>query len=275
MTDGSTSVADHTTWLGLPNAEIFGVEGQLFPVRLMTREMPPVGAHIAICARADDGGFYFCKDDRSGLPIRMREGVFSQLAHAVGLPTPGFSVIEDPDTGETFFGSKRAPSTADNQTRLRFLRTESKDELGRYLSFPGSFFSQLFAFDMFLANDDLSADNIIALRNGTRFTLCPIDFAAAEPAKKSVDHFPVVSTETVQVARQLRMFHGHVDSAAIGMIKKLEAIDGGQIGSFFKSLPVEWIDVVEREELCDFWASERRHQRLARLQAGLENGSLF
>ncbi|PKB19189.1 hypothetical protein B0I00_1419 [Novosphingobium kunmingense] len=253
----------------------FGSQKPMFPARLNTREFPPAGAHIALAGRADDGEFYFCKDDRSGQPIRLREFVFSSLAQEVGLPTPGFRVIEDDLTGETFFGSRRLPSTASDAAKKRFLRTERRDELGRHVDFPGRWLSQLHIFDMFLDNWDRSIDNIIALEDGSRLRLCPIDFAAAELANAPPDRFPVAETETVTVAKLLRIVHGFFPDSAHQMLTKIGAVPSAVFGSFFEGLPFEWTDQRERDSLCDFWASQRLGYRIDALRSKLDDGQVL
>jgi hypothetical protein len=180
----------------------------LFPVRLKTREFPPNGAHISFVTRGDDDALYYCKGDQLGIPCRMREALYSQLAMEVGIPTPHFKIIEDNHSGESFFGSKRHLSTATDDNRKRFLRTESKDELGRYKGFPGRWLSQLYAFDLFINNDDRSADNIVVHIEGRYHRLCPIDFSSSDLGQHSVDQIPVDSSETIQVAKLMWIVHG-------------------------------------------------------------------
>lgn len=248
---------------------------QLFPVRLLTREVPPDGAHLAMAGRADDGYFYFCKDDRQGSPLRMREVVFSLLAREVGLPTPQFRIIEDEVTGETYFGSQRSPSTVNDVARKKFLRTERRDELGRYPDFPGRWFSQLHVLDLFVANWDRSAANLVAIDEGSAYRLCPIDFAAAELAQCEPDRFPVASTETVTVAKQLSIVHGFFADSGHQMLAKIGAVPPSVFASFFEGLPADWIEQGEREALCDFWSGKRLAVRIDALRSRLENGQVI
>lgn len=263
-----------------------GVEGQplsiggdaqlpMFSVRQLTREIAPNGAHIAHCARAEDGQFYFCKHDRSGFPCRMREALFSQLALEVNLPTPPFRIVEDIESGETYFGSQRVSSTLDEQRRKRFLRTERKDELGRYQDFPGRWLSQLYTFDLFIHNEDRAASNIIAMSEGGGYRLAPIDFSAAELGRCAIDQFLLESCETVQVARPLRRFHGFFPDSAKQMVQLLKAVPSAVFEGFFKQMPLEWIDANEREVLCELWSGNGLAKRLDVLWQGLEDGTLL
>ncbi|MBO9602099.1 MAG: hypothetical protein J7496_06285 [Novosphingobium sp.] len=205
----------------------------------------------------------------------MREALFSQLAREVNLPTPAFRVVEDQDTGESFFGSMRETSTVDDVQRKKFLRTERRDELGRFPEFPGRWFSQLYAFDLFIHNWDRSAANIIVLSDGPRRRLCPIDFAAAELALHPFNQFPVASCETVQVARRLRIVHGFFADSALQMLKLLQAVPIAVFESFFRAMPSDWLHTEERDILCAFWAGEGMHIRIEELQRGITDGQIL
>lgn len=248
---------------------------QLFPIRLRTREMPPGGAHIEFVTHADDGGIYFCKSDRAGFPCRMREAFYSQLAGEIALTTPDFRIVEDEETGETFFGSRRMPSTASDFARRRFLRTERRDELGRVLPFPSRWFSQLYAFDLFVGNVDRSADNIIGIGEGRMLQLRPIDFSASNLAECGIVEFPDESTETVLVARNLRTVHSFFADSAIQTVEQLKAVPPSVVNGFFEAMPSEWIDVGERERINEIWTGPGLAERLNALRSGIENGRLL
>ena len=247
-------------------------QGNLLRVRLKTREIPPEGGQISLVGLGDDNELYYCKDDRGGWPLRMREAVFGQLARLLDLPTPDYRVIEDEDTGETFFGSRRHPSTVDEFELKRFWRKPTKDDLGRYDGFPGRWLSRLYAYDLFIGNWDRTIRNIVVQREGVSLRLCPIDFAAAELGQRSDQHFPVVSCATHRVARELSWFHGFFPDSAEGMLDQIEAVPPSVFESFFRWLPPEWINVGERETLCEFWAGDRFRKRLDALRAILKDG---
>lgn len=249
-------------------------QGNLFPLRLVSREYPPNGAHIRLSGKASDGNLYFCKDDRSGEPIRMREAFYSQLCYHLNIPTPRFMVIED-DNSETHFGSQKHVSTEEHTLRKRFLRTERRDDLGRCMPFPGRILSQLYAFDLFICNSDRSADNIVLHKEGSAHRLCPIDFAAAELGRVTIDQFPVEMSETYQIGILLRQFHGFFLDSALELVDRIEAIPLDVIASFFAGLPPEWINVDEREALGRFWDGPAIRDRLNALRAGLSNGHLL
>ena len=208
-------------------------------------------------------------------PCRMREAFFSQLASEVNLAPPDFRIVEDEETGETFFGSRQMPSTAADFERIRFLRTERKDELGRHLPFPSRWFSQLYAFDLFIGNGDRSAANIIGISEGRTMALRPTDFSAGELAVCGLTDFPHGKSETVQVARTLRTVHSFFADSAIQMLDQLKAVPASVVQTFFEAIPSEWIDVGERERIREIWSGSQLDKRLEALRAGLSDGRLL
>jgi hypothetical protein len=206
----------------------------------------------------------------------MREALFSKLITELGIPTPEFAVLEDEESGETFFGSRWHQSTADDSDRKRFLRTERRDDLNRHLPFPQRFLSQLYAFDLFICNDDRSINNLILRREGSQSgRLCPIDFALANLGDQSELIFPVESTETVQVGRQLRSVHGFCQASALQMVDGISAIPPDVFLGFFQDIPADWIDVRERKALNELWNGSGLEARIQLLRSGLTDGSLL
>lgn len=253
-----------------------GSPGELFWHKLITREFPPQGEHISMIARASDGHRYFCKRDSLSTPVRMREALFSKLITELGIPTPEFAILEDEGSGETFFGSRWHQSTADESDKKRFLRTERRDDLNRHLPFPQRMLSQLYAFDLFIGNNDRSIDNLILHREGSQSgRLCPIDFALANLGSESGSIFPVESTETVQVGRQLRLVHGFCPSSALQMVDGIFAIPPDVFMGFFQDIPPDWIDLHERKALNEFWNGAGLEARIQLLRSGLKDGSLL
>jgi len=238
--------------------------------------MPPEGAHINFLARASDNQTYYCKSDTFDIAVRMREAVYSRLAWHLGIPTPNFVEIFDDQTGESFFGSKRHVSTSLSIERKRFLRTERRDDRNQPLPFPGRMLSQLYALDMFIYNEDRSADNIIFHSEGANGRrLCPIDFALSSLSGRAVNEFPVESTETVQVGKRLRLVHGTFIDSALELVDRIDSMPADIFSGFFADLPIEWTNVAEREWLHAFWNGPNKSKRLENLRSGLRDGHLL
>lgn len=250
----------------------------LFRIKLVTREFPPTGAQIDVIGRGGDGYRYFCKRDQAGLPIRMREAVFSRLFSRLGIATPEFAAVSyDEDEANSLFGSREHRSTSTNMVRKKFLRTERRDELGRPLEYPTGMFSGVYAADLFVGNPDRSADNfVLHVESERTFRLCPIDFSMANLGVIGHSNkFPVERSETVQVGRDLRKVHMFCESSAFQMVDEIASVTKDEFAGFFRDLPPEWIDPVEREVLHEFWGSQKMFDKLQKLKAGLKNGQLL
>ncbi len=58
------------------------------------------------------------------------------------------------------------------------------------------------------------------------------------------------------------------------MLAKLEAIPVEVFNGFFKNMPQEWIDLGEKETLCEFWAGKAIRQRLDALRASIADAKV-
>jgi hypothetical protein len=194
----------------------------------------------------------------------------TRLAGLVGIPTPYCSIIEM-ESGELLFGSLSG-SVADEFEVRAFLSQPLTDELGVPLQLLRHYLSGLYAFDLFLGNDDRSLRNFLIEADSRR--LCAFDFANADLLKLSSRRFPVEHGATISIGRMLRRVHGFDKVAALDMATKLEAVRVEQIQAILREMPNEWWSSDEGEKLCAVWNDERGG-RIEALRAGLGDGSLL
>jgi len=247
-------------------------QDELFPVRIRGKMWPPNGGDIAFTARGFDGNFYFCKDDRSGRPVRMIEAFCANLARHLGICVPHISCLDDDETRQTYFGSLRHISTAEDWELARLTRTPNKDELGRQRDWLGRYFSSILTLDLFLNNSDRTPENFVLHTEGSAMRLCAIDFAASDIRFANVELFPIATSNTVVVGKQLTATHGFYPDSAIEMIERIRLIPMSKIEEIVRSLPEEWISLGVKEHLYDFWAGNNRNVRADSLRAVIENG---
>lgn len=261
-----------TDWAGAVRDSTRGLEAQpqLFHRRVSTRLPDSVkGQHLAFTCITDDGGFYFCKEDRNGHPARATEWLATRLARHVGIPTAECAVVEDAETGEQFFGSKRVPSIADSFAVSDFLNTPHSNELGGVGLWPGQFLAMLRAFDHFIDNPDRGPHNFVLARDGSQTNLCPIDFASARLFQCTADRFPLESERTIFVGKLHRLIHGHHPESAGEMLNRLAAVPASVVNGFLEEMPESWLTDHHRGALNEFWSDGRRDQRLKNLHAEL------
>jgi len=243
----------------------------LIPHRLTGRFPAPNGADIAFCCWTAEGVFY-CKDDKSGRPVRATEMLCTRLAGHVGLLTPHCAIVEDEEEGETYFGSLSLNSPAGLFEVKAALTTARTTEVGSPDPWLRSYLSSIYAFDLAMGNPDRSMSNFM-MEIGDR-QLRAFDFADAKLEKLSADHFSIEGTNTLSVGRQLRSIHGFDLDAALEMVQRLQATPVKVFRRFLGELPGDWLAHGEGESLCESW-ERRLEARLAALSAGLRDGSLL
>lgn len=249
-----------------------GSEPELFNKRVSTRFPAPNGADISFSCFADTGEIYFCKADRDGRAIRATEWFFTRLANHVGIATPQCSVMEDPESGETYFGSRSVGSTHSMLRVRAFLLRAKTDELGRQSEWLGHYLAGLYAFDLFACNPDRQLSNFL-LEDNTR-RLLAFDFASAHLSRLATTQFPIEGTPTLQVGRVLRKTHGFDAAFALEMVDRLAAVPSSLVESILGEIPGEWITSAQSEVVYEAW-SDRDQSRLSALRAGLKGGSLL
>lgn len=232
----------------------------------------PNGRHIGFRCIADDGQFYYCKDDQDGLPIRASEWICTGLAEHLGIATAARAIIEN-DLGQTFFGSRSPKSLADEAEVSRILSSPAKGELGDPHPWLGQYLARLRAYDLFVDNPDRSVRNFVLDRDGSFQRLCAIDFASARLLKLPVSQFPVASEATICVGNVLQKMHGpHWDSAR-EMIDRIAAVPWAVVDGILRELPEEWLPQDQRGLLNEYWSGDPFRARIAQLRKTLSDGS--
>jgi hypothetical protein len=246
------------------------LEPRFFNLRVSTRHPPSViGQHVAFTCIADDGSFIYCKHDVNGQPVRASEWFATRLADHLGLPTAACFIIDDPETNESYFGSRQVPSIADRFEVADFLNRVHRNELDQIGSWPGQFLAMLRAYDMFVDNPDRAPDNFILQRNGGRTNLVPIDYASARLLKGTVDTFPVESERTILVGNVHQRLHGtHVESA-IELVERIGATPRSVVDGIFSEMPESWLNDRQRGIFDGFWTDGRKDRRIANLRRAL------
>jgi hypothetical protein len=245
-------------------------QARLFHRHVSTRFPDAVqGRHLAFGCIADDGAYFYCKDDLDGAPARAAEWVCTRLARTLGLPTADCAILLDPENGRELFGSKRLPSIADSFAVANFLSSPHKNELGEPGHFPGQYLARVRAFDMFIDNPDRGSDNFVLVRDGLQTNLCPNDFGSARLFRCTTDAFPVETERTVSVGKLHQLIHGPHLASAMEMLKELERVPATLIQSFLQEMPESWLSESQRGTFSGFWTNGQKEQRIAKLRSAL------
>lgn len=246
----------------------------LFAPRITTQlPTPPTGRDLSAVGFFDDGAYYFCKDDDGHRPIRATEMLFYVLAEHVGIATAQCEVVEV--DGRLLFGSKKSPSIVDEKEVARFVSQAARNELGGRSGWKGGYFARLFVFDTFVGNDDRSANNLVAEREGALIRIKAIDFASAGLLLRPEAKFPVSLCNTSHFARAMDTLHTFDMDAAVEMVGAQGGVPTSFIESALDRMPTEWLDAGLARRFLEFWGGSGRTERLAKLRAGLKDGSLY
>ena len=245
---------------------------ELLPIRLTTKIYPPNGADIT-CMASTPKGLFYCKMDKGdGRPVRSQEAFCYLLASAVGIAVPNFAPVEDPETGDIYFGSLQHFSTSLDIERDRIIRFGLVSD-GPKIEWLGRYFSALAPFDLLNGNWDRRNSNFILHQSGTAKRLCAIDFGAANLAFDVPINLSVADSPTNALRRQNAMRHGFYVDAAQDMCARLKNIKPSQIKAFFNQMHPDWVHLGQEEKLYGLWASGSISARLDEICAVLTNGS--
>lgn len=156
-----------------------------------------------------------------------------------------------------------------------YLRKPQIDELGRPSGWLGAYLARVYAVDLFLGNWDRHRANFILRLEGVGARLCAFDFGETDLRGLAGLQFPIASSATVQLGRFLRQRHGFILSGADEALDKLENVPSHLIASILESMPADWMDVKQRDDISELWSSHRIEARLHALRSGLTDGSLL
>lgn len=220
---------------------------------------------------ADDAFRYTIKGDAPGKLVRASEWVCSHLAEEVGIACPHPMVIEMP-TASTVYGSRRITGVADDATTARFLLTPSNTNVGEQIRGLGRLLSSIYAFDMFVFNDDRHFGNYLSIDdNGVR-RLYTFDFSRSLFWHWPIAAFPSPGCNTRVCGTVLWQNHGFDLAAAMGVLDRLNALDARTLDGFVNRMPEDWLPESARHELGAWWLG--RSVRIDELRKGLGDGSL-
>lgn len=228
---------------------------QLFPLRMI--RVDPVNLGSADChliGRADTGHDYAIKvslPENPHLPVSGWIG--HHLAQACGIPVPDWEQVELPD-GRLGFGSRWEGGTLPDQMAMTewLLGLEPVPP-----ELPG-LLSAVFAFDLFVHNDDRHLGNFLVRtgRNAARVVLAG-DYSRAllyHPWPPPVG-FPPCNT-LAERGRTSAAF-GYDVARSEQVLNRLSQIDGARWSTILNAMPDVWGGAALRTLLTDWWDTER------------------
>ena len=223
---------------------------------------------------ADDQHRYYVKGDAHGRPVRASEWLCTRMAEHVGIgaPTP---VIVELLNGLVVFGSRRIPNVADGVTTQAYLTQSTASNLGRPPGGLSAILASIYAFDMFMNNDDRHLGNYLSVDdNGTR-RVYTFDFSRALFWNWPWPGFPQPGQNTREWGAVLRNFHGFDENSALMTLDRLSSLAHTTIQSFINEIPPDWMPGDMGQQLIEFWSGNARQERLNLLRTGITDGTLL
>ena len=249
---------------------------QLFPRRAVI-EFPKTkpSADSLGEVEADDGLRYFVKADSNGRPTRACEWISTLIAEEVGISAPTPMPIEMKD-GTVVFWSRKISGTSDDVITRNFLLKASVSNFGNPPSAGlQSLLSSIYAFDMFLFNDDRHFGNYLSCDDSGTRRLYAFDFSRCLFWAWPWNGFPSAQTHTRQRGAELRRLHGFDTTVATRTLDHLETLPSSAVDWILGRMPANWLNGGLRADFVGWWADGLRRNRADVLRKGLIDGTLL
>jgi hypothetical protein len=229
-----------------------------------------------IC-RCDDGSEYAIKeteqdprDPSQFIWTAHNEYFCYRLAHAVGITSPGHSLVQLP-SGELAFGSRWESGATP---------TDWWDQIAAGTIPPANILptlARIYAFDLFVHNVDRHAGNFLVRQQHFGFAVIAFDYSRSWSYHGiPPPPLPMKATDnTVLVQRQLTSLLGqYVSSASTAdVLDNLEAVSTQTITSILSQQPDSWLTNTACQDIISWWSSPDRKIRLDAIRAGIQDGS--
>lgn len=244
------------------------IQRRLFPLHIVAVSPVAAGtARLKVEGEGDDGHPYFIKRVADGPYVPANELICSALASDVGLVVPDFAVGILNDDQEAFC------------SRCEGGLQSAQEWMTKILTAPPlpagviSALSRWFAFDLFTNNPDRHFNNFLYREDRGISSLFGFDFSEAlfaEPWPPAANLNP--GCNTLKVRRLLAGKGVPLDhDQAVLVLDRIDGLDVDWVQESMPALPDNWLPVVERNALDDWWRNDR-HARVDYIKQEIGNG---
>jgi hypothetical protein len=234
---------------------------QLFPIAVMTvypndqnsQDMKTIGL-------AENGKDYAIKTVMDGNgKVPASEAFCYQLARHVLLATPEFDVIELHD-GSYAFGSvwEGAASTIKHHADVMRVLSGEIPVVGIQ-----SFFSKVYALDLFVNNIDRHFGNYIFRPSYSGQIALAFDFSRAWFAFNPYGFEAAIEDNATSNSIQwIKRYEKYNKAEAERCLDIIKALTAELVEAMLSSFPQEWLSVEDKQSFLEWWGSEARIQRV-------------
>lgn len=230
----------------------------LFPLRIDSIQQANTGGRdLRTVAITSDRHDYAIKHASDGHGIPGSEFLGYRMAQACQIATPHSAILQDPATGELYFGCRWEHTAAT-------FATKSAADRQAIITSCGPTLSRTLALDIFAGNVDRHFGNWLYTPNGQgQWTAMAIDFARALLARRfPADPFPMTPCATLTSIQVLKTVGAWDGPAAVFALSRLGEVRATDLQHWLTECPAQWIDTNERAALVAWWGSEAYHTRL-------------
>ncbi len=226
-------------------------------------------ADCSYICHCDDGSDYAVKDENAGKYIPHTEWFCKHLGDQVGIASPECRLVEV--NGAVAFGSRWESS---HQPENWWLRVQS-GEIEKSRVAP--VLSRIFAFDLFVQNEDRHAKNyIVRPQADDKLSFLAFDYSQAWmttgwPLTAPPMNPTIVTCQNFKLINQI--LGGILDiSEALFVLDNLYKTDAVRIEMIIDSHPSCWIDAGDKDRILTFWKDGEAQNRIDLIRKGFGNG---
>jgi hypothetical protein len=239
------------------------------------------GLDTAGFARANDGQTYVIKSNSKHPLLCATEAFCEVLAQACQLPNTFGAWVDV--KGEDCYGS-RFEGGLDKDKRNVQLQIDAKKRRWLRCTTPG-IATAAFAFDLFVFNIDRHHNNMAFQDQNGNITARYFDFSRAWwvvcggdvaqlPVPSGMQHIGS-SERTCATFRNVSKWVGLDLQAAQNVLDLLRRIDPAWVSGQFQTMPPGWLDKATFDSTLAWWGSPLKEARIAAIEQGLKNATLF
>lgn len=233
-------------------------QGSFFPLEI--RDKIPLedkgysGIQSTGIALASDGSYYFIKDQTFDPFLPINEFIAYRLARTFNIPIPRAAILLDRDSNRYCFGSRKEPNIIASTNLLPILRGQIHvDSIDRVLA-------NMYAFDMFVGNDDRKHDNLLVKRlDQVNHRVMIIDHGSCLLA----NGWPIAqigfkeSSNSEKFYKKVFAVRNLKPSTTQNLLDGLIHLPQAYIENVLSECPSSWLNAADRDMLISWWSSDR------------------
>lgn len=248
-------------------------QNEMFPLETIIEGPNDLGtADLEGLWKCKDTHWYYVKHSISEKDIRLNEWLASDILDRIGVAVPPKKVIQSKD-GRLLFGSRQLADYSDKFIGKTLLHNAEQVPAGCKEIFS-CILTKIYIADLFINNVDRHEGNYLIKQNENEVQLCAIDHARSLMWNWPVSEFPY-ATNTMTCSALFVKNHGLHQETVSETLRHLKSVNSLFVRQSINSAPQAWRELQPVEELCNWWSSSEKDERIEQIARGMENGTLI